>query len=81
MRHYLFLSVPHAIRKYVEKVFDPVEVAGGWHEWRDSLKPDMIRLPSCTELRPYVSDDQLDPSNPSDDYGFTITMPTRRTAS
>ena len=27
MLHYLFLSVEHAIRKYVERVYDPDEVA------------------------------------------------------
>jgi glycosyltransferase involved in cell wall biosynthesis len=64
MRHYLFLSVPHAIRKYVNKSYDPAEVEGGWHGWRTKLKPEMIELPAQSELRTYVSDDQLDPSNP-----------------
>jgi glycosyltransferase involved in cell wall biosynthesis len=30
-RHYLFLSVEHAIRKYVQKQFDPAEVAERLH--------------------------------------------------
>lgn len=64
MRHYLFLSMSHAIRKYVDRPFDPAEEAAGWHGWRARLRPEMIRLPSQSELRTYRSDDQLDPSNP-----------------
>jgi glycosyltransferase involved in cell wall biosynthesis len=64
MRHYLFLSVQHAIEKYVNKGFDPVEVASGWHGWRAKVRPEMIKLPAQTEMRTYISDDELDPSNP-----------------
>ena len=64
MRHYLFLSVPHAVRKYVEKRYDTAEVEAGWHGLRARLRPEMIRLPAEAELRPYLSDDELDPSNP-----------------
>lgn len=64
MRHYLFLSVPHAIRKYVHRRFDPAGVARGWHGWRARLNPQMIKLPKQADLRTYVSDGQLDPSNP-----------------
>lgn len=64
MRHYLFLSVPHAIRKYVDKSYDPAELEAGWHGRRAKLKPEMITLPTQAELRTYLSDDQLDPSNP-----------------
>jgi glycosyltransferase involved in cell wall biosynthesis len=63
-RHYLFLSVEHAIRKYVQKRFDPDEVAGGWHGWRARLRPEMIRLTSQAELLHYDSDDALDHSAP-----------------
>jgi Glycosyl transferase family 2 len=64
MRHYLFLSVPHAVRKYVEERYDPAEVEAGWHRLRAKLRPEMIRLPAEAELRPYLSDNELDPSNP-----------------
>lgn len=63
-RHYLFLSIEHAIRKYIQKRFDPAEVAAGWHGWRTRLRPEMIRLPSRAELRHYTSDDALDHSAP-----------------
>jgi hypothetical protein len=64
MRHYLFLSKEQAVRKYVQRRFDPVQLAMGWHGWRARLKPEMIELPAQGELRTYVSDDQLDASNP-----------------
>ena len=40
MRHYLFLSVAHAIEKYVQKRYDPLEVAAGWHVSRVKLRPE-----------------------------------------
>ena len=64
MRHYLFLSVPHAIGKYVGRSYDSAEVEKGWHGWRARLIAEKIELPSQKELRFYTSDDELDPSNP-----------------
>ena len=64
MRHYLFLSVPHALCKWVDRNYDETEVEKGWHGWRASLTPEKIRLPSQKELRCYTSDNELDPSNP-----------------
>ncbi len=64
MRHYLFLSVPHAIEKYVDRVYDPTEVAKGAHAVRAALGPDSFVLPAEVELRRYESDDLLDGSEP-----------------
>jgi glycosyltransferase involved in cell wall biosynthesis len=64
MRHYLFLSVPHAIGKYVDRRYDSAEVEKGWHGWRARLIEEKIELPSQRELRFYTSDDELDPSSP-----------------
>ena len=64
MRHYLFLSVPHAIRKYVGRSYDTTEVQKGWHGWRARLIAEKIELPSQKELRLYTSDDKLDSFNP-----------------
>ena len=64
MRHYLFLSKSHAVRKYVERRYDPAEVAAGWHRARAALRAESITLPSQDDLRDFVSDDQLDASNP-----------------
>lgn len=60
MKHYLFLSAEHALRKYVERVYDPKAVAAGWHGWRADIKPEEIVLPSQADLREYIDDDQLD---------------------
>lgn len=64
MRHYLFLSVPHAVRKYLERTYDPEEVARGWHRARARLRADDITLQDEGSLRIYRGDDRLDPSNP-----------------
>jgi Glycosyl transferase family 2 len=63
MKHYLFLSVPHAIEKYVERRYDPDEVERGWHGWRASLGAEDIRLPSEAELRIATPGEELDISN------------------
>ena len=64
LRHYLFLSVDHAIEKYVRKLYDSREVAQGWHGWRARVRSEDIHLPPAAALRLYLSDDRLDPSNP-----------------
>lgn len=64
MRHYLFLSVEHAVRKYVERQYDPAEVDGGLHRARSALRAEAIALQPENELRPYVSDELLDATEP-----------------
>lgn len=64
MKHYLFLSVAHAHRKYIDKTYDPGEVEAGWHRARVALRPELIKLPPESELRAFVSNDELDASNP-----------------
>ncbi len=64
MRHYIFLSVPHALSKYMNRKQDPAALKKGWASLRAGLTPEKIKLPSQKELRPYTSDDELDPSNP-----------------
>jgi len=64
MRHYLFLSVEQAKKKYVHRDYDPREIEVGWHGARATLQPEQIRLPSRRSLRTYRSDDALDPSDP-----------------
>jgi hypothetical protein len=64
MRHYHFLSVPHAIAKLVSRPYLQEELDRGWHTWRAKLRPEMIQLPSQDELKAYVSDPELDPSHP-----------------
>lgn len=63
LKHYIVLSLEHAIQKYVRKSFDPKEIAGA-HGWRATAKEHEFRLPSQSQMRPYLSDDELDASNP-----------------
>jgi len=63
-KHYLFLSVEHAVEKYVRPVYDPDAVAAGWHGWRAYLREGDIRLPAAAELRLFREDDALDDSDP-----------------
>jgi len=62
MRHYLFLSVPHAVEKYVERTYSENEVERGWHGWRATLRAEDIQLPSRAELRVAGPGEELDPS-------------------
>lgn len=64
LRHYLLLSVPHAVHKYANRRHHPDALAKKWHGWREAFNEQMIELPSQAALRTYVSDDLLDPSNP-----------------
>jgi glycosyltransferase involved in cell wall biosynthesis len=68
MRHYLYLSVEHARRKFVERHYDPAEVAAGWHRRRAALRASDVSLVSESELRTYVSDDLLDPTDPRTEH-------------
>jgi glycosyltransferase involved in cell wall biosynthesis len=63
MKHYIVLSLDHAIQKYVKKKFDPKEISG-YHGWRATAKENEYLLPSQSQMRLYTSDDELDPSNP-----------------
>lgn len=64
MKHYLFLSVPHAIEKYVERRYDQDEVEFGWHGWRSNLSAANVFLPGKSELRLALPGIELDPSEP-----------------
>ncbi|SCX49241.1 glycosyltransferase family 2 protein [Nitrosospira sp. Nsp1] len=63
LKHYIVLSLEHAIQKYVKKSFDPKEIAGS-HGWRATAKEHEFLLPSQSQMRLYTSDDELDATNP-----------------
>jgi glycosyltransferase involved in cell wall biosynthesis len=63
-RHYPFLSLAHLESKYVSRRFAADEIAQGWHRVRSQLDPAKVKLPSESELRTYVADHLLDPSEP-----------------
>lgn len=64
LRHYLFLSREHAVRKYGMRRYDAAELRSGWHDWRSSLRAEAVRLPREAELRVADADAELDPSEP-----------------
>jgi Glycosyl transferase family 2 len=65
MRHYLFLSHDHAIRKYVRhRPFATETLGAGWHSFRPRLRPEMIVLPSARDLLTYRGDRHLDAAAP-----------------
>lgn len=63
LKHYIVLSLDHAIQKYVKKVYAPKEVESA-HGWRATVQEHDFLLPSQNQMRFYTSDDELDPSNP-----------------
>jgi len=65
MRHYLILSHAHAVEKWVRRIYDPDQVERGYSRDRAAATPQSIRLPSQAEMRKYIDDDHLDPSDPS----------------
>lgn len=64
MRHYPYLSVPHVVSKYIEKVYDAGELQSGWHNFRSRVVEEKIKFPSQAELNVYTTDEELDFSNP-----------------
>jgi hypothetical protein len=64
MKHYQFLSREHAVRKYVQRVYDPEALAMGWHGGRATLRLEDVALPGRSDLRESVDRHHLDPSDP-----------------
>jgi glycosyltransferase involved in cell wall biosynthesis len=50
MRHYIFLSRAHAIKKYGERIYSRQEVEYGWHGWRPQFQESRLRSPDPGEL-------------------------------
>jgi Glycosyl transferase family 2 len=68
MRHYLYLSVPHAIQKYVHQGHTPEDNTGRKVRWRHIVRPEVVELPPASAMRTYTSDDELDPRDPRRTY-------------
>jgi hypothetical protein len=78
MRHFIFLNAAHAARKFGPGRYAPDEVTFGWHGWRAQMDPALIELPSERDLRSYVADHLLDPSEPRTKHIAEEWVPTRR---
>lgn len=63
LKHYIVLSLDHAVQKYVKKKFDPKEIESS-HGWRAKATQADFLLPLESEMRIYTGDRDLDPSNP-----------------
>jgi glycosyltransferase involved in cell wall biosynthesis len=51
LRHYIFLSKAHALKKYGERRYSEQEVQErGWHGWRAGFRISWLQLPGPTEL-------------------------------
>ena len=62
IRHYQWLSVDHAVRKYAKHVADPERPP--WRNWRNHFRPEHVVLPPRDQLLTYVADYFLDASHP-----------------
>ena len=69
MRHYIALSLDHAIRKFISRRFDPAELKRGWSSNRVNLTPERLALKPSPYLR------QLDRWDTVD---FDRSMPTAK---
>ena len=65
LKHYICLSLPHAIRKYCGRQYSPAEVERGWHRKRSRLQPEDFYLPDQSELKEVGPDGAVDASEPS----------------
>ena len=72
LRHYIFLSVEHALEKYGRRRHPSAALDSGWHTWREGLEISSISLPSAKTLRHYTGDDRLDCSQPLARHPFVI---------
>ncbi|MCX6080228.1 MAG: hypothetical protein NTW32_11900 [Chloroflexi bacterium] len=50
LRHYIVLSYQHALNKYLDRTFDPKEIAKGWHSNRLNFNENNLRIPSESEF-------------------------------
>jgi GT2 family glycosyltransferase len=69
MKHYQFLSVDHALKKYGARRYDAGELAMGMHGgrdgWRNRFGPDeLLNLPARAELLEWRQDHVLDGRQP-----------------
>jgi glycosyltransferase involved in cell wall biosynthesis len=54
LRHYLMLSEEHIRKKYMERKFDPADIAKGWHGNRLSIPASAFRVTHSPALRTLI---------------------------
>jgi hypothetical protein len=80
MRHYLFLSMDHARRKWLERRYHPDEVKRGWHRARARLSPPDLRLLPQEALHRLTPAGYLDASRPRERHPVFMGYPSARHA-
>lgn len=71
MKHYIFLSVPHAVEKYAGRGgYNQKELNRGWHGWRAHVGEAEIHLPPRAMMRVAEPGQPLNGSMPRRDYYF-----------
>lgn len=64
IKHYMFLSLDHALRKWGQMTFSPDMIRRGWGARRRQVNKDTLVLPPENELRVFSGDWALNPSFP-----------------
>jgi len=70
LRHYPFLSKQHAIKKYLERKFDPIELAKGMHVKRARFSEENFQFPDSEFVKQLSKDGKWDTSSPSQTHFF-----------
>lgn len=75
LRHYIFLSVEHCIRKYTkQRTYSKREVDElRWHGWRARLGPTNVQLPKAEEMK-RVESGLWDKSDPRRSHCFLLDI-------
>lgn len=63
-RHYLALSLNHAVEKYCKRTFSEEELAMGWHGARATIQPDEFFFPDRSMLKQLAENNTWDTSDP-----------------
>jgi Glycosyl transferase family 2 len=79
LKHYQFLSIAHAARKYGSRNHDPEALRAGLHGgpqgWRNRFSGAAFNLPPQAELREFFGDDRLDATCPWTTHWIEKAMP------
>ncbi|HKO98468.1 MAG TPA: glycosyltransferase family 2 protein [Pyrinomonadaceae bacterium] len=62
-RHYLALSLRHAVEKYCQREFSPEELARGWHGTRGTIQQDEFYFPDRGLLKEVTENNTWDTSD------------------
>lgn len=77
LRHYIFLSLSHAIEKYGKRVFLLDEVKQGWHKKRAGFLPEQLLIPKPDQMSKLSSEENWDKTAPWENYDCLFGNPFR----